>query len=147
MVPSSPRYRAAWSVYHAWESGCFNTASEVVPRSNAPALAGGSRSLRLRSVAGKPGHVLRTKVFYAPEQCFAGRHPIVPNLLRSEKRKEENRERGEESLLEKGFPPPSSLLPKTFLQNGEARLKGVPPFSNQQLPASEWLHVSVVSLP
>ena len=33
MVPSSPRYRAAWSVYHAWESGCFNTASEVVPRS------------------------------------------------------------------------------------------------------------------
>ena len=51
-VPSSPRYRAAWSVYHAWESGCFNTASEVVPRSNAPSLAGGSRSLRLRSVAG-----------------------------------------------------------------------------------------------
>ena len=63
------------------------------------------------------------------------------------KKKEENRERGEESLLEKGFPPPSSLLPKAFLQNGEARLKGVPPFSNQQLPASEWLHVSVVSLP
>lgn len=61
--------------------------------------------------------------------------------------KKENRERGEESLLEKGFPPPSSLLPKAFLQNGEARLKGVPPFSNQQLPASEWLHVSVVSLP
>ena len=22
-VPSSPRYRAAWSVCHAWESGCF----------------------------------------------------------------------------------------------------------------------------
>ena len=22
-VPSSPRYRAAWSAYHAWESGCF----------------------------------------------------------------------------------------------------------------------------
>ena len=88
MVPSSPRYRAAWSVYHAWESGCFNTASEVVPRSIAPALAGGSRSLRLRSVAGKPGHVLRTKVFYAPGKRFAGRHPIVPNLLRSEKRKE-----------------------------------------------------------
>ena len=66
MVPSSPRYRAAWSVYHAWESGCFNTASEVVPRSIAPALAGGSRSLRLRSVTGKPGHVLRTKVFYTP---------------------------------------------------------------------------------
>ena len=83
MVPSSPRYRAAWSVYHAWESGCFNTASEVVPRSIAPALAGGSRSLRLRSVAGKPGHVLRTKVFYAPGKRFAGRHPIVPNLLRS----------------------------------------------------------------
>ena len=76
-VPSSPRYRAAWSVYHAWESGCFNTASEVVPRSIAPALAGGSRSLRLRSVAGKPGHVLRTKVFYAPGKRFAGRHPKV----------------------------------------------------------------------
>ena len=77
MVPSSPRYRAAWSVYHAWESGCFNTASEVVPRSIAPALAGGSRSLRLRSVTGKPGHVLRTKVFYAPGKHFAGRHPKV----------------------------------------------------------------------
>ena len=76
-VPSSPRYRAAWSVYHAWESGCFNTASEVVPRSIAPALAGGSRSLRLRSVAGKPGHVPRTKVFYAPGQCFAGRQSRV----------------------------------------------------------------------
>ena len=76
-VPSSPRYRAAWSAYHAWESGCFNTASEVVPRSIAPALAGESRSLRLRSVAGKPGHVLRTKVFYAPGQCFAGRQPKV----------------------------------------------------------------------
>ena len=77
MVPSSPRYRAAWSVYHAWESGCFNTASEVVPRSIAPALAGGSKSLRLRSVAGKPGHVLGTKVFYAPGKHFAGRHPKV----------------------------------------------------------------------
>ena len=54
----------------------------------APALAGGSRSLRLRSVAGKPGHVLRTKVFYTPGKRFAGRQPIVPNLLRSEKRKE-----------------------------------------------------------
>ena len=43
-VPSSPRYRAAWSVYHAWESGCFNTASEVVPRSIAPATAGGSKA-------------------------------------------------------------------------------------------------------
>ena len=60
---------------------------------------------------------------------------------------EDSRERGEERLREKGFSPPSSLLPKAFLQNGEARLKGVPPFSNQQLPASEWLHVSVVSLP
>ena len=76
-VPSSPRYRAAWSVYHAWESGCFNTASEVVPRSIAPALAGGSRSLRLRSVAGKPGHVPRTKVFYAPGKYFAGRQSKV----------------------------------------------------------------------
>ena len=28
--------------------------------------------------------------------------------------KKENRERGEESLLEKGFPPPSSVLPKAF---------------------------------
>ena len=36
----------------------------------------------------EPGHVLRTKVFYAPGQCFAGRQSIVPNLLRSEKRKE-----------------------------------------------------------
>ena len=104
-VPSSPRYRAAWSVYHAWESGCFNTASEVVPRSIAPALAGGSRSLRLRSVAGKPGHVLRTKVFYAPGKRFAGRHPIVPNLLRSEKRKEvENYEYAGHRIDRSGVP-------------------------------------------
>ena len=71
----------------------------------APALAGGSRSLRLRSVAGKPGHVLRTKVFYAPGKRFAGRHPIVPNLLRSEKRKEvENYEYAGHRIDRSGVP-------------------------------------------
>ncbi len=75
-VPSSLRYRAAWSVYHAWESGCFNTASEVVPRSIAPALAGGSRSLRLRSVAGTRS-CAEDEGFYAPGQCFAGRQSRV----------------------------------------------------------------------
>ena len=43
-----------------------------------------------------------------------------------------------------GFSSPCLSFPKLYKWG--AGVKGVPPFSNQQLPASEWLHVSVVSL-
>ena len=53
----------------------------------------------------EPGHVLRTKVFYAPGKRFAGRQPIVPNLLQSEKRKEvENYEYAGHRIDRSGVP-------------------------------------------
>ena len=75
-VPSSPRYRAAWSVYHAWESGCLTQQAKwyrgvmLLPwQAGAEAFVFGAWP--------EPGHVLRTKVFYAPGQCFAGRQSKV----------------------------------------------------------------------
>ena len=76
-VPSSPRYRAAWSAYHAWESGCFYTASEVVPRSYCPCPGRREQKPSSSERGRNTGHALRTKVFYAPGQCFAGRQPKV----------------------------------------------------------------------
>ena len=51
------------------------------------------------------GAILRTKVFYAPGMYFAGRQPIVPSLLQSEKRKEvENYEYAGHRIDRSGVP-------------------------------------------
>ena len=77
-VPSSPRYRAAWSVYRTmrgrvavltqqakWYRGVL-----LLPwQAGAEAFVFGAWP--------EPGHVLRTKVFYAPGKYFAGRQSRV----------------------------------------------------------------------
>ncbi|WP_302553139.1 hypothetical protein, partial [uncultured Bilophila sp.] len=63
------------------------------------------------------------------------------------KEKEEYRGRGEETLLEKGFPPPSPEPPPLsflrLLRGGEARLKGVSSVIRQQPPEKAWFDVSI----
>ena len=75
-TPSSPRYRAAWQMCHAWEwlstdskrSGTAEYCSCPGRREQKPSSSECDRNT---------GHVLRTKVFYAPGKHFAGRHPKV----------------------------------------------------------------------
>ena len=75
-VPSSPRYRAAWSAYHAWESGCFTQQAKWY-RGVMPLLWQAGAKAFVFGAWPESGHVLRTKVFYAPGKRFAGRQPRV----------------------------------------------------------------------
>ena len=88
--------RGRVAVLHSKRSGTAEYCSCPGRREQKP-----SSSERDRDI----GHVLRTKVFYAPGQRFAGRQPNVPNLLRSEKRKEvENYEYAGHRIDRSGVP-------------------------------------------